>query len=108
MITPGLGIADSTGVDLFNSVGDRYVIGEGDDFSFLPTFYTAKSASNGQYSAEFRLIDVNIANNPTPLGTSGTFIVDFQVQSVPESSTLLGLSLLGVLGLLSQGKKKSD
>lgn len=107
-ITPGLGIADSTGVDLFNSVGDRYVIGRGDNFSFLPTFYTSKYAPLGQYSAEFRLIDVNTANNRTPLATSGTFIVDFQVRSVPESSTFLGFGLLGVLGLVSQGKKKSN
>ncbi|NJM89388.1 MAG: PEP-CTERM sorting domain-containing protein [Hydrococcus sp. RU_2_2] len=106
-ITPGLGIADSMGVDLFNSVGDRYVIGRGDNFSFEPTFYTSKSAPLGQYSAEFRLVDVNTANNRTPLATSGTFIVDFQVRSVPESSTFLGFGLLGVLGLVSQGKKKS-
>jgi hypothetical protein len=109
-ISPKLGIADSTGVDLFDSVGDRYVIGQGDDFSFLPIFYTSQSALAGQYSAEFRLVDVNTTNNRTPLASSGTFAVDFQVesQSVPESSTLFGFGLLGVLGLLSQAKKKSN
>jgi hypothetical protein len=107
-IAPGLGVADSTGRDLFNSVGDRYVIDRGDDFSFLPTFYTSQSAPAGLYSAEFRLVDVNSANNRTPLAPSGSFAVDFQVESVPESSTLFGLGLLGVLGLLSQAKKKSN
>jgi hypothetical protein len=109
-ISPGLGIADSTGRDLFDSIGDRYVIGRGDDFSFLPIFYTSQSASAGQYFAEFRLLDVNTANNRMPLAPSGTFVVDFQVrsQSVPESSTLLGFGLLGVLGLISQAKKRSN
>lgn len=105
-ITPGLGIANVQGVDLFSTVGDRFEIGQGDDFSFLPIFYTAKSAPFGNYSAEFRLVDLNNANGRTPLGASGSFIVDLQVQSVPEPSALLGLSLLIFLAFRAKISQK--
>jgi hypothetical protein len=98
-ITPGLGIANAQGVDLFAGVGDRYEIGQGDNFSFTPIFYTAKSAPVGHYWAELRLVDLNDTNGRTPWGASGTFIVDFQVQSVPEASTLLGLGFFSTLAL---------
>ncbi len=104
-LTPGLNVADSGGVDLFDGVGDNYLIGEGDDFFFLPTFYTAKSAATGQYSATFRLVDLNSNNERTPLAPSGTFSFDFQVEAVPEPSLLLGLGLLG--GLILRSYKKN-
>lgn len=104
-VTPGLKVADETGIDLLTEAGDTYLIGQGDDFSFTPIFYTDKSASIGQYSAEFRLLDVNNTNNRLPLPPSGTFIIDFQVQSVPEPSILLGFGLLSGLTLLSQKRR---
>lgn len=105
-ITPGLKVADVNGKDLFNNVGDTFVIGQGDTFDFTPIFYTNKSAPVGQYSAEFRLLDVNTDDNYTPLSASGTFFFDFQVQSVPEPSLLLGLGLL--TGLAIVRKKPTD
>ena len=104
-LTSGLNIADSNGVNLFDFVGDTYLIGEGDGFSFLPTFYTAKSAEKGEYSATFRLVDLNSNNGRIPLDPSGTFSFDFQVAAVPEPSLLLGLGLLG--GLIFRSQKKN-
>lgn len=101
-ITPGLGVANSEGVDLFDSVGDTYFIGEGDTFSFTPTYYTDKSAKSGKYSAELRLVDINTAEGYTALLPSGTFAIDFQ--AVPESSTVTGLGLFGLLALLVKRK----
>lgn len=102
-ITDGLKVADASGVDLFNAVGDIYSIGQGDDFSFTPIFYTDKSANTGKYSATFRLRDLN---GTTSLGESGTFNVDFQVTHVPEPSLLLGFGLLAGLGVVKKKRQK--
>jgi len=107
-ITDGLKVADSTGADLFSSIGDRYIIGSGDNFSFTPTFYTDKSAPLGTYTAEFRLVDVNEESGRTPLGSSGRFFLDFQVESVPEPSTLLGLTTLGLLAFFKKHPRKGQ
>lgn len=104
-ITPGLGVANSEGVDLFAS-GDTYTIGRGDDFSFTPTFYTASSAPAGNYSAQFRLLDVNTANGRTPIAQSGTFNFDFQVAQVPEPSTVFSIGVLGVLAFVCKNRIK--
>lgn len=106
-ITPGLKVANEQGIDLLDTVGDIYTLGEGDNFSATPTFYTDKFAAKGLYSAEFRLLDLNNANGRTPLLPSGNFIIDFQVLSVPEPSSVLGFGLLMGWALASKLKQET-
>ncbi|WP_322743727.1 all3515 family Zur-repressed PEP-CTERM protein [Vasconcelosia minhoensis] len=106
-ITPGLYVADEMGENIFSGVGDRYIIGEGDDFEeFMPVFWTDASAAAGSYSATFRLQDASDRENP--LGESGTFSADFQVASVPEPSILAGLGLLGWVAIAGQRKRRLE
>ncbi len=91
-ITDGLNIATQDGTNLFEGVGDTYVIGQGDDFSFTPVFYTDTDTNSGNYSAEFRLVDLQ--SNPLP--ESGRFQINFQVPtqaqvSTPEPSAIISL-----------------
>ncbi|MBD2345132.1 all3515 family Zur-repressed PEP-CTERM protein [Anabaena subtropica] len=107
-ISSGLNIADETGVNIFNSVGDIYTIGTGDDFTFKPKFWTDAAATLGKYSATFKLVDISTNSSRTPLLESGTFSFDFRVEQVPEPSTTVSLGLLGLLGFsLSQLKKRT-
>jgi hypothetical protein len=98
-ISSGLNIGDSAGVDIFKSVGDIYTIGSGDNFTFTPTFWTDAAAPLGTYSASFKLVDLGNGNNPIPFRESGTFSFDFEVKTVPESSNVLGLGIVGLLAL---------
>ncbi|WP_121969939.1 all3515 family Zur-repressed PEP-CTERM protein [Leptolyngbya sp. BC1307] len=103
-ITPGLHVADQSATNIFANVGDRYVIGEGNDFEeFMPTFWTDAAAPVGNYSATFKLQDISIRENR--LGESGTFTADFQVASVPEPSVSLGLGLLGLVAIAKRRKR---
>ncbi|MBN4001603.1 all3515 family Zur-repressed PEP-CTERM protein [Nostoc sp. LPT] len=98
-ISSGLNIGDSAGVNIVNSVGDIYTIASGDNFSFTPTFWTDAAAPLGNYSASFKLVDLGTGSNPTPFEESGTFSFDFEVKTVPESSTVFGLGIVGLLAL---------
>ncbi|MBD2530726.1 PEP-CTERM sorting domain-containing protein [Nostoc flagelliforme FACHB-838] len=98
-ISSGLNIGDSAGVDIVKSVGDIYTIGSGDNFSFTPTFWTDAAAPLGTYSASFKLVDLGTDNHRIPFKESGTFNFDFEVKAVPESSTVLGLGIVGLLAL---------
>jgi len=82
----GLNIADTNGVTILTNIGDRHVIGDGDEanFEFLPVFWVDANATPGTYSAEFRLVDVNVANGRTPLPSSGRFYFDFTVPAAPS------------------------
>lgn len=91
-ITEGLGVANSLGEDLFDSVGDNYIIGTGDYFTFTPTFYVSKFAPIQTYSATFKLLDVTEDPNHIPFGESGTFTLNFEPQPIPEPITILGAS----------------
>ena len=109
-VSPGLGIANEQGQDLFNAVGDTYLIGQGDHFSFTPIFYASPSTSDQNYSASFRLLDTNTSNNRTPWLSSGTFSINVQAKAVPEGSNFLGgLTFLGIMGFFRYYKniKKS-
>ena len=57
-ITNGLNVANQDGTDLFEEIGDTYFIGQGNDFSLTPVFHTDTDANSGNYSAEFRLVDL--------------------------------------------------
>ena len=103
-ITPGLYVADQTATNIFAGVGDRYVIGEGNNFEeFMPTFWTDAAAPVGSYSATFKLQDVS--NRENRLGESGTFTTDFRVAKVPEPSVSLGLGLVGLMAIARQRKR---
>jgi hypothetical protein len=105
-VSPGLGIANEQGQDLFNAVGDTYLIGQGDHFSFTPIFYASPSTSDQNYSASFRLIDTNTSNNRTPWLSSGTFSINVQTSAVPEPSNFVGaLAFVGMMGFFRFYKK---
>ncbi|WP_407897729.1 all3515 family Zur-repressed PEP-CTERM protein [Scytonema sp. NUACC26] len=96
-ISEGLNVANDSGANIFNSVGDVYAIGSGNGFSFTPTFWTSATAPLGTYSATFRLVDLGSTNNRTSFKESGTFSFDFKVEKIPEPSASLGLSVFGLL-----------
>lgn len=105
-ISPGLGIANEQGQNLFTAIGDTYSIGQGDHFSFIPVFYATPSITSQNYSATFRFLDVNTNNGRTPWLPSGAFSVNFQTQPVPEPSNVVAsLALVGMIALFSYFKK---
>jgi Dockerin type I domain len=74
-VTPGLHIANEEGKEIL-SVG-IYELGEGNTFSFFPTYSTRRSAEVGTYSATFKLVDAR--STGTPLQESGRFTFDFRI-----------------------------
>lgn len=95
-ITPGLKVAANGDMDLFDS-GNLHLLGDGNAFDFLPTFWVDATAAAGTYTAQFSL--VNLGSN-TAVRDSGTFYIDFAVPApVPEPTTwamlLGGLFMLG-------------
>lgn len=77
-ITDGLHISNEYGEIILRSVGETYLLGDGNTFSsFTPTFWTGRWAAIGTYSATFRLIDLSFSE--TPFSPSGTFTFDFRV-----------------------------
>lgn len=104
----GLNIADEAGTSILSQVGDVYTIDSGDDFAFTPTFWTNATAPAGTYSATFRLQDLGSANDHVAFGESGTFSLDFQVEAVPEPSTLLGLGAFSLIALIGKSRLKRD
>ncbi len=95
-ITNGLNVATQDGKDLFAGIRDTYFIGQGNDFSFTPVFYTDSDANSGNYSAEFRLVDLQSNSLPQ----SGRFQINFQVAAqaqvaTPEPSAIISLISLG-------------
>ncbi len=83
--TEGLGIADTEGNPILANLGDRQVIGSGDDanFEYLPVFWVDDTAEPGDYQAEFRLVDVNDSEGRTPFPSSGRFFLKFRVPEAP-------------------------
>lgn len=97
-ITPGLKVAANGDMDLFDS-GNLYLLGDGNGFDFVPTFYTDAAAAVGTYTAQFSL--VNLGSN-TAVRDGGTFYIDFAVAPpVPEPASwamlLGGLLMLGTV-----------
>lgn len=95
-ITPGLKVAANGDMDLFDG-GNLHLLGDGNAFDFLPTFWVDATAAAGTYTAQFSL--VNLGSN-TAVRDSGTFHIDFAVPApVPEPTTwamlLGGLFMLG-------------
>jgi hypothetical protein len=82
-ITDGLHISNAYGEIILRSVGETYLLGDGNTFSsFTPTFWTGRWAASGTYSAMFRLLDLNFSGSPFP--ASGTFSLDFRVPDSHE------------------------
>lgn len=97
-ITPGLKVAANGDMDLFDS-GNLYLLGDGNGFDFVPTFYTDAAAAVGTYTAQLSL--VNLGSN-TAVRDGGTFYIDFAVAPpVPEPASwamlLGGLLMLGTV-----------
>ncbi len=105
-ITPGLSVANSQGVNLFNGVNDSYTIGNGDYFSFTPVFSVDNNAPLATYSATFRFLDVNTTNNRTPLQSSGTFTLNFEPATIPEPSIVLGIGIFGAIAFLTRRRQQ--
>ena len=76
-ITDGLHIANEYGESILRNIGETYILGDGNTFSFKPTFWSGRWAASGTYSATFRLLDLNFLGTPFP--ASGTFSLDFRV-----------------------------
>jgi hypothetical protein len=92
-ITPGLNVANSAGVSLYDAPGDEFHLGDGDSFTlFEPHFWTDATAAPGTYSATFKMTDANGL-----FGDSGEFRWEFTVVPEPGSAvtaTLAGLVLM--------------
>jgi hypothetical protein len=102
--TAGLSVANAQGQTILSQAGDTYRLGQGDNFEFLPTFATDRDARPGNYSASFRLRDLNTSPGYVSRLNSGTFSVDFAV--VPEPGTLIGLGLVGLGAWRSRRRSK--
>lgn len=97
-ITPGLKVAANGDMDLFDA-GNLYLLGAGNDFDFVPSFYTDAGAAPGTYTAQFSL--VNLGSNLN-VRDGGTFHIDFAVAApVPEPAgwamLLGGLLMVGMV-----------
>ncbi len=98
--TPGLKIGIDGDMDIFDT-SDTYVLGDSDDLTFLPVFWTMAGAPAGIYSAEFKL--VNLGTNANVL-ESGRFYVDVNAP-VPEPETY-ALMAVGGLMLLARARRR--
>ena len=92
-LTPGLHVADHTGLTVLSAVGQVYRLGAGDVFSFSPTFITTE-ATRSRYSASFRLVDLS-----GTVKDSGTFHMDFSPVPEPATIWLFVIGLTGLVGL---------
>lgn len=99
-LTPGLHVADHTGIPIFSAVGQVYQLGMGNTLSFTPQFFTMETAQT-RYSASFRLVDLS--------GTfkdSGTFHMDFAPVPEPTTVWLMAVGLIGLI--LFRGRITAD
>ena len=96
-LTPGLQVADQTGAPIFSAIGQTYKLGEGNPFSFTPSFYTNDNARS-RYSAAFRFVDLN-----GTLRDSGTFHMDFAPVPLPAAAWLMASALTGLAVLKRRG-----
>ncbi|MBM4259681.1 MAG: PEP-CTERM sorting domain-containing protein [Deltaproteobacteria bacterium] len=96
-ITNGLHIRNETGSAILQSIGDHYLLGDGNNLMFTPTFWVDGSAPIGaKYSATFLLTDVGTANGHAPFLDSGTFTLNFSPTPEPGTVVFLmsGIALL--------------
>jgi len=98
--TPGLSIYDEVGQNIFSNPSQPYILGDGNNFHFTPTFAVDAAATRSLYSASFRLLDLGNDPGSSPLQASGTYNIDFRTEPVPEPSTMLLLGS-GLAGLVS-------
>jgi len=77
--TEGFHIGTAEKAEVLEHPGDIVIIknDKSDVIRFTPVFWTDGDAPSGTYSAEFRLLDVNI--KPQRFDSSGTFNFDFAV-----------------------------
>lgn len=98
--TPGLSIYNEAGQNIFANPSQPYILGDGNNFHFTPTFGVDAMTSPSFYSASFRLLDLGNGPGYSPLPTSGTYNIDFRTEPVPEPSTMILLGS-GLVGLVS-------
>lgn len=96
-ISPGLGIMDHQGGPILSAIGQTHVLGDGNLFSFRPTFFTDTHASS-PLTASFRLHDLN-----GRLRESGTFHMQFMPTPVPAAVWLMATGLAGAALLRRRG-----
>lgn len=89
-MTPGLYL----GVEQLSQPGDRLTIGGESNLPFEPIFWTWEDAPVGNYSAEFKLVDLS-----GTYAESGTINFDFAVVPEPGSMTLAAFAALGTLAV---------
>lgn len=96
-LTPGLQVADQAGAPMFSAIGQTYKLGDGNPFSFTPSFYTNDNARS-RYLAAFRFVDLN-----GTLRDSGTFHMDFAPVPLPAAAWLMASALTGLAVLKRRG-----
>lgn len=103
--TAGLNIENALGAAIFMNPGDSVTLGQGDSWAaFEPKFWVSDSVADAtNFSATFRLIDLNTASGHTPLQSSGEFRFDM-ITLVPEPTTLAASAMLGVAALVRRRK----
>lgn len=99
-ISAGLHVKDAGGT-VISSVGDRLVMGDGEAFSFLPTFFTDLGTPEWtELSAVFKLVDARTGG--TPFGSSGHIRIAFQTVPEPGAWALMGIGAVGLAGLAAR------
>ncbi|MDX1952399.1 MAG: all3515 family Zur-repressed PEP-CTERM protein [Verrucomicrobiota bacterium] len=97
----GLHIGTTNQLDILSVPGDRFVLGEGNEFDFAPIFWVDGNAPVGRYSVALKLVDTNTSGDRTPIMESGIFWIDFQV--APEPSLAIERKVEVSMPLVTQG-----
>jgi hypothetical protein len=82
-ISNGLNVADEHGQTVLINPGDVHILGDGNAFSFTPTFWAHRKTQPGTYAATFKLHDLRSGGEP--FSESGTFSFDFVIPA-PSAS----------------------
>lgn len=95
-MTPGLYL----GTEQLSAAGDQLAVGSESDLPFTPLFWTNGDAAPGQYSAEFKLVDLS-----GTYADSGTINFDFAVVPEPAANGMLCLGLMAI-GALARRRQR--
>ncbi len=107
----GLSIGDTSNVSLASAPGDRITLGDGNSLEFLPVFSVPATASEGTYSASFKLVDIGTGEGHVAIPESGVFHLDFRVAPAPAMAIRQTVTLtmpLVTVGYTLEGASSLD